>query len=53
MLEPFFKPHGVAVIGASADPHKLGYGVVRNLVDHRYRGPIYPVNPRPQGSSFV
>jgi acetyltransferase len=45
MLEPFFKPHGVAVIGASADPHKLGYGVVRNLVDHRYRGPIYPVNP--------
>ena len=45
MLEPFFKPKGVAVIGASTDPHKLGYGIVRNLVDHRYRGPIYPVNP--------
>ncbi|MDX1617987.1 MAG: acetate--CoA ligase family protein [Balneolaceae bacterium] len=44
MLEPFFKPHGVAVIGASRNPHKLGYGVVRNLKEYRYQGPIYPVN---------
>ncbi len=45
MLNPFFNPNGVAVIGASRDPHKLGYGVVRNLVEYHYRGPIYPVNP--------
>jgi acetyltransferase len=45
MLDAFFNPHGVAVIGASSDPHKLGYGVVRNLAEHRYRGAIYPVNP--------
>ena len=44
MLDPFFKPKGVAVIGASRDPHKLGHGVVRNLKEYRYRGPIYPVN---------
>lgn len=44
MLDPFFKPKGVAVIGASRDPHKLGHGVVRNLKDYRYQGPIYPVN---------
>lgn len=44
MLTPFFKPKGVAVIGASRNPHKLGYGVVRNLQDHRYQGGIYPVN---------
>ncbi len=44
MLDPFFKPEGVAVIGASRDPHKLGHGVVRNLKEYRYRGPIYPVN---------
>jgi acetyl coenzyme A synthetase (ADP forming)-like protein len=44
-LEPFFNPRGVAVIGASRDPQKLGYGVVRNLTDYHYRGPIYPVNP--------
>lgn len=45
MLEPFFNPRGVAVIGASGDPHKLGYGVVRNLGEYGYRGSIYPVNP--------
>lgn len=45
MFEPFFKPRGVAVIGASRDPQKLGYGVVRNLMEYRYGGAIYPVNP--------
>jgi acetyltransferase len=47
-LAPFFTPHGVAVIGASRDPNKLSYGVVRNLADPQrgYPGPIYPVNPR-------
>jgi acetyltransferase len=45
MFEPFFRPRGVAVIGASRDPQKLGYGVVRNLIEYRYGGAIYPVNP--------
>ncbi len=45
-LDPFFNPKGVAVIGASANPHKLGHGVVRNLIEYHYSGPIYPVNPR-------
>jgi len=45
MFDPFFNPRGVAVIGASRDPHKLGYGVVRNLMEYRYKGTIYPVNP--------
>lgn len=45
-LELFFDPQGVAVIGASNDPAKLSYGVVRNLKEHGYQGPIYPINPR-------
>ncbi len=47
-LAPFFTPNGVAIIGASRDPSKLSYGVVRNLVDpdHGYPGPIYPINPK-------
>jgi acetyltransferase len=45
MLDQFFTPKGIAIIGASTDPHKLGYGVVRNLVEYHYRGPVYPVNP--------
>jgi acetyltransferase len=44
MNNPFFSPKGVAVIGASQDAHKLGYGVIRNLLKYRYSGEIYPVN---------
>jgi len=41
----FFRPRGVAVIGASREPGKVGYMVVRNLKES-FRGPVYPVNPR-------
>lgn len=45
-LLPFFSPKGVAIIGASHDPVKLGYGLARNLVESNYQGAIYFVNPR-------
>jgi len=45
-LISFFTPDGVAVIGASATPGKLGYGVIANLIRSGYQGPIYPINPR-------
>ncbi len=45
-LSCFFDPRSIAVIGASRDTHKLGYGVVRNLHEYHFRGEIYPVNPR-------
>jgi len=38
-------PRGVAVVGASQNPTKLGYGVARNLVVSGYRGAIHFVNP--------
>ena len=44
MIESFFTPKKVAVIGASRDPHKLGYGVIRNLLKHKFKGEIFPVN---------
>jgi acetyltransferase len=43
-LTPFFSPQGVAIIGASLDPTKLGYGLSRNLVRSGYRGGIHFVN---------
>lgn len=45
-LSIFFKPRGVAVIGASRDPNKLGYNVVKKLIQSQYPGAIYPVNPK-------
>ena len=44
-LTPFFEPSGVAVIGASSNPRKLSYGILRNLINSRYTGAVYPVNP--------
>ncbi len=46
MLEMFTNPNGVAVVGASASPDKLGYAVLHNVVQYGYRGPIYPINPK-------
>ncbi len=45
-LQIFFGPRGVAVVGASRDPQKLGHGVVRNLLQYHYEGAIYPINPK-------
>ena len=45
-FEAFFNPQGVVVLGASTHAEKLGYGVARNLVQSRYRGMIYFVNPK-------
>ena len=50
-LTPFFAPKGIAVIGASTDPTKLGYGLARNLVGSNYQGVVHFVNPR-GGSLF-
>jgi len=45
-LAPFFKPASVAVIGASTNPEKLGYAVVKNLIDGGYSqtGKVFPIN---------
>ena len=44
-MDAIFKPHSVAVIGASDNPGKLGSHVMRSLIEGRYPGRIYPVNP--------
>jgi acetyltransferase len=46
MFETLFQPRGVAIIGASQNPTKLGYGVARNMVVSNYEGSLYFVNPR-------
>ncbi len=43
MLDYFFTPKAIAVIGASNDPLKLGYEVFKNLKSYK-DGKVYPVN---------
>lgn len=46
MLDALFKPRSVAIIGASNNPLSIGHIVIKNLIDHNYQGPIYPINPK-------
>jgi acetyl coenzyme A synthetase (ADP forming)-like protein len=41
-----FNVKSIAVIGASPDPNKVGYSVLRNLLS--FPGSLYPVNPKHQ-----
>ena len=43
-MEFFFKPKGIAIIGASANSSKGGYFILNN-VRKGFTGSIYPVNP--------
>ncbi len=45
-LDFMFKPREVAIIGASGNTEKIGYAVVKNIVESGYEGRILPVNPR-------
>jgi acetyltransferase len=44
-LAPLFAPRGVAVLGASRSPAKLGHRLVQNLIATGFPGDVYPVNP--------
>jgi acetyl coenzyme A synthetase (ADP forming)-like protein len=45
-MKKIFSPAGIAIIGASSDPSKLGYSTVKNIIDGGYKGKIYPINPK-------
>ena len=45
MLNAFHDPRAVAIIGASRTPGKLGHSVLQNVIQHGFRGAIYPINP--------
>jgi acetyltransferase len=50
-LQPFFDPKGVAVVGASDNPTKLGYRLANNLVRSHYQGAVHFVNIK--GGQFL
>lgn len=45
-LNKLFAPGGIAVIGASRNPDKVGNAIVKNLLESGYPGKVYPINPR-------
>ena len=45
-LERILNAESVAIIGASKKETKRGYQTIRTLLDEKYEGRIYPVNPK-------
>ncbi|MDW8004585.1 MAG: CoA-binding protein, partial [Thermofilaceae archaeon] len=44
-IEKLLRPRSIAVIGASRDPSKIGYQVLKNILSSGFRGSVYAVNP--------
>ena len=44
-FEKFFNPKSVAIIGASRTKGKVGYEILKSMVDAGYEGEIFPINP--------
>lgn len=42
----FFDPKSIAIIGASSKPEKVGYNVLKNIVESKYKGKLFPINPK-------
>ncbi len=46
ILDYFFKPGAIAVIGASPRESSIGWTLLTNLKKDGFPGPVYPINPR-------
>ena len=46
MLESFFNPKSIAVVGVSEDPKKLGSLIFHNIKNANFKGNLYPINSR-------
>lgn len=45
-MHDFFSPKKIAIVGASAQPGKVGYSILENILHAGYTGHLYPVNPK-------
>ncbi len=45
-LKYIFSPKSVAIVGASETPNKVGNVILRNFLDNKFSGKVYPVNPK-------
>jgi len=48
-LNSIFYPKSIAIIGASRQQGSVGQSLLANIIDSRFQGIVYPVNPRAKG----
>jgi acetyl coenzyme A synthetase (ADP forming)-like protein len=44
-LNTLFSPKSVVIVGASRSPEKVGAIVLKNIIDYKFKGRVYAVNP--------
>ncbi|OGH09726.1 MAG: hypothetical protein A2152_03895 [Candidatus Levybacteria bacterium RBG_16_35_6] len=44
-LSSFFSPNSIAIIGASRKQEKVGAMILKNIIDSKFKGEVFPVNP--------
>jgi acetyltransferase len=44
-FKKFFNPSSVAIVGASRTKGKVGYEIVRSMLEGGYEGSVFPINP--------
>jgi acetyl coenzyme A synthetase (ADP forming)-like protein len=44
-IKAIFEPKSIAIVGASRDPEKTGYLILKNIIESGFRGKIFPINP--------
>ncbi|MEO1293911.1 MAG: CoA-binding protein, partial [Pseudomonadota bacterium] len=45
-LDSLLNPRSIAVVGASDDPTRIGGRPVSHMINQRFEGAVYPVNPK-------
>ena len=45
MLDNFFRPKSIAVVGASRTAGKVGHDILKNIIQYGYKGAVHPINP--------
>ena len=53
MMEEFFRPKSIAVLGASENKQKLGYQILDKIIKAGYEGEVHPVNPKLAGENLL
>ncbi len=46
VLDYFFKPGAIAIVGASSKEGSIGFTLLNNLQKDGFAGPVYPINPK-------
>jgi acetyltransferase len=46
MVREIFAPKSIAIIGASNDITKPGGRILKNIIDGKFQGSLYAVNPK-------